>query len=160
MSARRRTGSQSGHSAPGPRKRFNQRCAVRITYTKSKVAGQWRAHGRYIARESAARDGAAGFDGGNTEIEPAQALDRWQKQGDARLWKFIVSPEFGDRVDLQQLTRDVMQKMENDLGTRLEWVAVSHFNTEHTHTHIALRVSAMMDRFWICRATTSNPVSG
>ena len=29
--------------------------------------------------------------------------------------------------------------MEKDLGTRLEWVAVSHFNTEHPHTHVALR---------------------
>jgi hypothetical protein len=138
-SARRRAGSQSARSAIRPKKQFNQRCAVRITYTKSKVAGQWRAHGRYIARESAARDGAAGFNGGDTAVEPAQALDRWQKQGDARLWKFIVSPEFGDRVDLQQLTREIMRHMEKDLGTRLEWVAVSHFNTEHQHTHVALR---------------------
>jgi hypothetical protein len=66
-------------------------------------------------------------------------LNRWQKQGDARLWKFIVSPEFGDRVDLQQLTRELMGHMEKDLGTRLEWVGVSHFNTEHPHTHVALR---------------------
>jgi hypothetical protein len=29
--------------------------------------------------------------------------------------------------------------MEKDLGTRLEWVGVSHFNTEHPHTHVALR---------------------
>jgi hypothetical protein len=138
-SARRRAGSQSTRSAVRPRKQFNQRCAVRITYTKNKVAGQWRAHGRYIARESATRDGTAGFNDGEAAAEPAQALDRWQKQGDARLWKFIVSPEFGDRVDLQQLTREIMTQMEKDLGTRLEWVAVSHFNTEHSHTHVALR---------------------
>src|SRR5208283_154309 len=25
------------------------------------------------------------------------------------------------------------------LGTRLEWVATSHFNTEHPHVHVALR---------------------
>lgn len=138
-SARRRAGRQSASSAIRPKKQFNQRCAVRITYTKNKIAGQWRAHGRYIARESAARDGAAGFNGGDTAVEPAQALVRWQKQGDARLWKFIVSPEFGDRVDLQQLTRELMDHVEKDLGTRLEWVAVSHFNTEHPHTHVALR---------------------
>ena len=29
--------------------------------------------------------------------------------------------------------------MEKDLGTKLEWVAVTHFNTEHPHVHIALR---------------------
>jgi len=137
-STRRRAGSQSTGSAVRPRKQFNQRCAVRITYTKSKVAGQWRAHGRYIARESAARDGAAGFNDGEVAVEPAQALNCWQKRGDARLWKFIVSPECGDRIDLQQLTRELMGHMEKDLGTRLEWVSVSHFNTEHPHTHVAL----------------------
>jgi type IV secretory pathway VirD2 relaxase len=138
-SSRRRKANQSDSSAPRPRKQFNQRCAVRITYTKNKVTGQWRAHGRYIVRESAARDGGAAFNDGAAAVEPAQALDRWQKQGDARLWKFIVSPEFGDRIDLQRLTRELMGHMEKDLGTRLEWVGVSHFNTEHAHTHVALR---------------------
>lgn len=32
-----------------------------------------------------------------------------------------------------------MQRMEGDFGTRLEWVAVNHFNTEHPHVHVALR---------------------
>ncbi len=50
-----------------------------------------------------------------------------------------MSPEFGDRVDLKWLTRDVISQMETDLGTRLEWVAASHFNTEHPHVHVALR---------------------
>ena len=44
----------------------NQRCAVRVMYSPNKVSGQWRAHGRYIARESVSGDhqtaglGAAG----------------------------------------------------------------------------------------------------
>ena len=103
-SARRHTSGHSGGSALRPGKQFHQRCAVRVTYSKNKIPGQWRAHGRYIARESAARDTVAGFSNGRAAAEPAQILDRWQKQGDARLFKFIVSPEFGDRVDLQQFT--------------------------------------------------------
>jgi type IV secretory pathway VirD2 relaxase len=55
------------------------------------------------------------------------------------MWKVIISPEFGDRVDLPQLTRDLMKRIEQDLGTPLEWVAVAHFNTEHPHVHVALR---------------------
>ncbi len=51
----------------------------------------------------------------------------------------IISPEFGDRVDLDELTRQLMTRMEKDLGTRLEWVAVIHRNTEHPHVHVALR---------------------
>jgi len=55
------------------------------------------------------------------------------------MWKLIVSPEFGERVDLDRLTGDLMDRMEKDLGTKLEWVAIKHFNTEHPHVHIALR---------------------
>ena len=61
------------------------------------------------------------------------------KAGDPRIWKLIISPEFGERLDLQRLTRDLMSRMETDLNTSLEWAAVSHFNTEHPHVHIALR---------------------
>ncbi len=32
-----------------------------------------------------------------------------------------------------------MQQAESDLGTKLEWVAVDHFNTGHPHTHIIVR---------------------
>jgi len=70
---------------------------------------------------------------------PPEVLDRWQKAGDPRLWKMIISPEFGERIDLNRLTRDLMSKMEKDLDTRLEWVAVQHFNTEHPHVHVAMR---------------------
>jgi hypothetical protein len=37
----------------GSRKQFNQRCAVRTMYTANQTPGQWKAHGRYIAGESA-----------------------------------------------------------------------------------------------------------
>jgi hypothetical protein len=40
--------------------------------------------------------------------------------GHRRLFKFIISPEFGDRVDLERLTRDLMTRMARDLATRLE----------------------------------------
>jgi hypothetical protein len=32
-----------------------------------------------------------------------------------------------------------MQQIEADLGTRLEWVAVDHFNTGHPHTQVVIR---------------------
>lgn len=32
-----------------------------------------------------------------------------------------------------------MARMEADLGTRLDWVAVDHWNTDNPHTHVALR---------------------
>jgi hypothetical protein len=73
-------------------------------------------------------------------VDIAAKLNGWQKVGDERMWKFIISPEFGDRVDLQRLTRDLMRDVECGLGERqIEWVAVAHYNTEHPHVHVALR---------------------
>ena len=142
--SRRSSKAANNGSGARPRKQFNQRCAVRTMYSANKTTGQWRAHGRYIARESA---GGAAFcsgrngirEGGGLAVDPAKELERWQSEGDPRLWKLIVSPEFGERLDLNQLTRDLMTRMERDLGTKLEWVAVTHFNTEHPHVHVALR---------------------
>lgn len=117
-----------------------QRCAVRVTYTPNAVRGQWRAHGRYVERESAAGSGShVGFDHANEGIDVAARLESWQAARDQRLWKIIVSPEFGERVDLSRLARDLINQVQRDVGAPLEWVAINHFNTEHPHVHIALR---------------------
>jgi hypothetical protein len=110
-------------------------------YAKNTVAGHWRAHGRYVARESSSQGNpkAVGFDGHAESIDIARRLESWQKAGDERLWKLIVSPEFGDRVDLKRLTLDLVSRMEKELSTPLEWVAAAHYNTEHPHVHVALR---------------------
>ena len=140
----RMSGVRKGRSSVGSKRSrpYFQRCAVRVVYSKNATAGQWRAHGRYLVRESVTFDGGSrgiGFDGKHESAEVVQRLEDWQKAGDERLWKIIISPEFGDRADLRKLTRDLMSRMETDLGTPLEWVAVAHYNTEHPHVHVALR---------------------
>jgi type IV secretory pathway VirD2 relaxase len=141
-----RSGKQpkwKANTAPkvGVRAHF-QRCAVRVTYTRNATRGQWGAHGRYLARESATVDADAkecGFNPAEKGIDVAARLNEWQSSHDQLLWKLILSPEFGDRLDLERLTRDTMARMEQDLGTPLQWVAVVHYNTEHPHVHVALR---------------------
>src|SRR6202521_3374305 len=130
-----------GGSARAPRT-FNQRVAVRVNYSANKNPGQWKAHGTYVARESATQGGRAaeaGFNATEQNLNISTTLDHWQGAGDERLFKIIVSPEFADRLNLQQHTRELMKRMECDLGTRLEWVAAVHHNTEHPHVHIAVR---------------------
>jgi type IV secretory pathway VirD2 relaxase len=41
--------------------------------------------------------------------------------------------------DLKAFTRDLMAQAQRDLGSRLEWVAVDHWNTEHPHVHVIIR---------------------
>jgi type IV secretory pathway VirD2 relaxase len=139
----RKTGG--AHSAGGSgraQRTFNQRVAVRVSYSANKSTGQWKAHGRYVARESATHGGKAseaGFNATEQSLDIAAKLDKWQGAGDERLFKIIVSPEFGDRLNLQQYSRELLHRMEHDLGAQLEWVAAVHHNTEHPHVHIALR---------------------
>jgi type IV secretory pathway VirD2 relaxase len=120
---------------------------VRVTYSQNRRAGQWKAHGRYLARDRATStqgvkakgvtEGGFGSDGKTADL--SAVLDSWQRAGDERLFKFIVSPEFGERMDFRAHTRSLMARIERDLNTKLEWVAILHFNTEHPHAHIALR---------------------
>jgi len=129
-------------SGSAPRKPHLQRCAVRVTYSPNRVSGQWAAHGRYISRGSATKEGSAkeaGFTAADDRIDIPQTLGQWQNAGDQRLFKLIISPEFGERLDLKRHTRELMARMEQDLNLHLEWVAVAHFNTDHPHVHIALR---------------------
>jgi type IV secretory pathway VirD2 relaxase len=142
MTSRRRHGDSAAARRAAAPPRFSQRCAVRVTYSRNTTKGQWRAHGRYLMRESAAGTSSrqqAGFGGDGRIKDLAGTLDHWQAAGDARLFKLIISPEFGDRVDLERLAQDLMGRMERDLDTRLEWAAVVHHNTDHPHIHIALR---------------------
>ena len=137
----RKTGNRTTSGKEKGACSYHQRCAVRVTYLNNKTRGQWQAHGRYLARESATFDDAkaVGFNRENDGIDVARQLEGWQGAGDERMFKLIVSPEFGDRVDLPRLTRGLIERMEEDLGTDLEWVAVEHHNTEHPHVHIVVR---------------------
>jgi type IV secretory pathway VirD2 relaxase len=138
----RKTGNRApGGKGKGPRP-YHQRCAIRVTYLKNKIRGKWKAHGRYLARESATFESDAkpvGFRRDTEGVDIAGQLQNWQTAGDQQFWKLIVSPEFGDRVDLPRLTRDLIRQMEKDLGTGLEWAAAEHHNTEHPHVHVVIR---------------------
>src|SRR3546814_12878470 len=47
------------------------------------------------------------------------------------------SPEdCSELADVRAFTRDLVATMERDLGTRLEWVAVDHWNTDNPHVHL------------------------
>ena len=61
-------------------------------------------------------------------------------EGDRHHFRFTVSPEdAGEMSDLRAYTRDLMEQMQRDLDTRLDWVAVDHWNTDNPHIHLLLR---------------------
>ena len=59
---------------------------------------------------------------------------------DRHQFRFIVAPEDSNEMaDLRSFTRDLMRQVEKDLETRLDWIAIDHYNTGHPHTHIIVR---------------------
>ncbi|OYX71121.1 MAG: type VI secretion protein [Rhizobiales bacterium 32-66-11] len=98
------------------------------------------AHLSYLKREGVSRDGEKGvmFDAGSDRADDLAFADRCKD--DRHHFRFIVSPEdAGEMTDLKAFTRDLAQQMEADLGTRLDWVAVDHWNTDNPHVHLLVR---------------------
>jgi type IV secretory pathway VirD2 relaxase len=120
---------------------FTQRSVVKVSYARNARSASWAAHGRYLAREGAQREDAKGlgFDSTRDDINLSQLLAGWQKAGDPRLFRIIVSPENGAVMDLKEHARELVAQMERDLGTRLEWAAIDHHDTDNPHVHILIR---------------------
>lgn len=117
-----------------------QDVVVQAQYVMSE-GHKWSGHGHYLAREGANREDeqGLGFDGDNEDRDMANTLSDWQSSGDERHWRIMISPEQGSELNLPEYTRQVVTKMEIDLETKLEWVAIDHYNTAHPHVHLLLR---------------------
>ena len=98
------------------------------------------AHLAYLQRDGVTRGGAPGELFG-PEHDAANGREFATRAGDDRHhFRFIVSPEDAARMqDLRAFTRELMATAEHDLGTKLDWVAAEHHNTEHPHVHVLVR---------------------
>jgi type IV secretory pathway VirD2 relaxase len=124
----------------GPDARM-RRVVIKARIVRLKVGSRAAdAHVRYLQREGTTRDDERGrFYSPETDAADGRPFTE-RGRGDRHQFRFIVAPEDGDRLsDLRTFTRDVMRQMEEDLGSRLDWVAVDHFNTGHPHSHVIVR---------------------
>ena len=131
---RRRAGHRFGPSS--------RRVIIKTRIVKLKSGGidAARSHLRYVQRDGVSKEHEPGqlYDATGDKADGNGFLER--SEGDRHQFRFIVSPEDASELaDLKSFVRDLMAGMETDLETRLDWVAVDHFNTEHPHTHIVLR---------------------
>ena len=97
-------------------------------------------HLDYLRRDGVTRDGEkARLFGPGTENAEARAFAE-RCSDDRHHFRFIVSPDDApDMADLKSFTCDLVVQMEKDLRTKLDWVAVDHWNTEHPHVHLIVR---------------------
>ncbi len=97
-------------------------------------------HITYLKREGVTRDGADArmFDATSDAADERAFVELCED--DRHHFRFIISPE--DAAELESLrgfTRELMADVERDLGTKLDWVAVDHWNTDNPHVHVLIR---------------------
>ena len=98
------------------------------------------AHVAYLGRDGAGIDGSRAefFSREGEAPEVVAAARAWGQ--DRHHFRFIVSPEHGDRLDLKPYVREVMARVSADLGEPdLTWVATCHYDTDQPHAHVLVR---------------------
>jgi type IV secretory pathway VirD2 relaxase len=113
---------------------------ARIVRQGFRAGGAVRTHLSYLKREGVTRDGTAArmFDAASDDADLGAFAER--TRDDRHHFRFIVSPEDAtEMADLRAFTRDLVRQMEHDLGTRLDWVALDHWNTDNPHIHLIVR---------------------
>ncbi|WP_374273836.1 DUF3363 domain-containing protein [Brevundimonas sp.] len=97
-------------------------------------------HVVYLGRAGAGLDGDRPefFDAAADDLETRLATADWR--GDRHHFRFIISPEHGDRLALKAYVREVMARVSADLGEPdLTWFATCHYDTDQPHAHVLVR---------------------
>jgi type IV secretory pathway VirD2 relaxase len=97
-------------------------------------------HVTYLRRDGVTRDGtdARMFDARSDAADERAFTEQCEQ--DRHHFRFIVSPEdAADMADLRAFARELMVDAERDLGTKLDWIAVDHWNTDNPHIHVLVR---------------------
>ncbi|MGZ5871780.1 MAG: relaxase/mobilization nuclease domain-containing protein [Bradyrhizobium sp.] len=97
-------------------------------------------HVAYLKRDGVSRDGvnARMFDARSDAVDERAFAERCEE--DRHHFRFIVSPEdAAEMTDLRSFTRELMADAERDLDTKLDWIAVDHWNTDNPHIHVLVR---------------------
>ena len=141
-----------------PARLYARRSVVKASFRRNRSNGAWVRHARYLGREHAQREmeRGRGFDAIFESVDLTTVVREWER-GDSLMWSFIISPEDADRIDLRRHIRDLTTEIERDTGTRLEWVAIDHHNTDNPHVHLLIRGVRddgrvlMLDRDYVSR---------
>jgi hypothetical protein len=110
--------------------------------TQSKTLGPEPAHDKqvdYLAREAGEGQARVPFyDRSDIGLDAKRLTSTWSD--DSRHFRLIVSAEDGAALgELKYFIRELMGDLERKLGTRLDWLAVDHWDTDNPHSHVLIR---------------------
>jgi type IV secretory pathway VirD2 relaxase len=141
-------GRGGGAAAGIPVRGAPQRVTVKsrvVRHSRYRAAGGTGAalakHIDYLGRGGVAEEGGRGviFDADRELSREDLKAFREGIVPDRHHFRFIVSPEAGSELDLRTYARDFVAAMEADLGTRLQWLGVAHYDTDNPHLHLLVR---------------------
>ncbi len=138
-------GSAGGKSSWPGAVRGRGRVIVKTLVSRHKAGkakGSLTRHAGYLGRDSASADGKPGvfYDASREGVAGRQEVANWAE--DRHHFRVIISPERGSDIpDMTAYVRKVMARVEKDLasagaiekGTKLEWIAINHHNTDNPH---------------------------
>jgi hypothetical protein len=135
-----RAAAKRGRIAVRAPHELSRRCIIKARYVATAGNGRKlaKAHLAYLERDGVERDGSPGRIYGADGTFDAEAF-RAPVDGEPRQFRFIVSPEDSDSLNLTEFTRQFMKHVEKDTGRHLDWAAVNHYNTDNPHVHIVVR---------------------
>ena len=123
---------------------LSREAAVRAQAASVTAAEPTPAHDPTQAIDYLSREGEVGaptyefYDRASSTVDAKSVTQGWA--GDPRHFRMIVSAEDGEALgDLKPFIREVMAGLEIKLGTKLEWLAVNHHDTDNPHTHVLIR---------------------
>lgn len=120
--------------------RVTQRRVVVKARFVAHVAGQaktLRGHVAYLGREGAARPNQPEV---GDQREPSRGPEQSSEQHiDAKIGYLSRERQGGDLGELRPFSRETMSRLERHVGTRLQWLAVDHLDTDNPHTHVLVR---------------------
>lgn len=138
------TGKLVGHPHSDRRRRVSAKGVVKDRNTIKYYGKTTRVFLEYLEREEAGIDGreAKLFDRDGRDLDREAFRER--VAGDERHVRLVLAPDDGMRLDMQQFTIEFMERVERDLGTRLEWGAVIHEAQQegrgpNRHAHVVVR---------------------
>ena len=136
--------SNFGKGRGGLESRSNlQRVVVksRVVAVKGNGKELIKKHINYITRSGVEKDGSPAIPY-NEKIDMSKDdLNSFADKcrHDRHTFRLIISPDNAEYLQLKEYTREVIDRMEKDMNTRLQWVAVNHYNTDNPHTHLFIR---------------------
>jgi hypothetical protein len=91
----------------------------------------------YLSRERQGGDEPF-YDQSRNSLDARETTQGWHV--DKRHFRLIISAEDGaDLGALRPFIRETMSRLERHVGTRLQWLAVDHWDTDNPHTHVLVR---------------------